>query len=74
MVYHNAKDLMGNTPLLEFKTNEITGARILVKLEGFNPSGSIKDRACLYNITGAIKDGKLREGMTIVDASSGNMA
>lgn len=74
MVYHNAKDLMGNTPLLEFKTNEISGSRIFVKLEGFNPSGSIKDRACLYNITGAIKDGKLKEGMTIVDASSGNMA
>lgn len=74
MVYNDAVNMVGNTPLLQFKTDEISGSRIFVKLEGFNPTGSIKDRACLYNIRGAIKDGKLKEGMTILDASSGNMA
>ena len=75
MVFKNAIDIMGNTPLLQFKTDEINNkSRIFVKLEGFNPTGSIKDRACLYNIRGAIEDGTLKEGMTILDASSGNMA
>ncbi len=75
MKYSKILDLVGNTPLLEFKTKEIPkNCRIFVKLEGFNPSGSIKDRACVYNIKDAIERGNLKEGMTILDASSGNMA
>ena len=74
MIYNDVVSMVGNTPLVEFRTDEIRGSRIFVKLEGFNLTGSIKDRACIYNIKGAIKDGKLRKGMTILDASSGNMA
>ena len=74
MVYNDVIKMVGNTPLLQFKTDEIKGSRVFVKLEGWNPTGSIKDRACIYNIRGAIKDGKLKKDMTILDASSGNMA
>ena len=74
MMYSDVIKMVGNTPLLQFRTGEIKDSRIFVKLEGWNPTGSIKDRACLYNIKGAIKNGKLKKGMTILDASSGNMA
>ena len=75
MVFGSTIDLVGNTPLVEFKTEEINSkSKIFIKLEGNNPTGSVKDRACLYNIRGAIKNGTLKKGMTILDASSGNMA
>ena len=75
MVVNDVTDLVGNTPLLKFKTDEVgEDTNIYVKLEGFNPTGSIKDRACLANIQNAIETGKLKKGMTILDASSGNMA
>lgn len=66
--------LVGNTPAIRFVTDEAPNATIWVKLEGANPTGSVKDRACLYNIRGAEKRGELRPGMTLLDASSGNMA
>jgi len=73
MLYHSVEELVGNTPLLEFKTNEVD-ARIYVKLESMNPTGSIKDRACIYNIKDAIKNGKAPKNKILLDASSGNMA
>ena len=73
MVVNSMMDLIGNTPLVKFKTDEVD-ANIYVKSEGFNPTGSIKDRACIFNIQNAIDTGKLKKGMTILDASSGNMA
>ena len=75
MIYESVRDLVGNTPLIRFNTKEISSkVKIYVKAEGFNPTGSVKDRACLYNILGEIENGNLHEGMTILDASSGNMA
>jgi len=74
VIYENMLDSIGNTPYIRFQTDEVKGAKIYIKLEGYNPTGSIKDRACLYNIKGAIKSKKLKKGMTILDASSGNMA
>jgi len=62
------------TPSVLFHAKENPRARIWVKLEGQNPSGSVKDRAAIYNIKGAIKRGTLVDGKTILDASSGNMA
>jgi cysteine synthase len=73
MVVNSILDLIGNTPLVKFSTDEVD-ANIYVKMEGFNPTGSIKDRACIANIKNAIETGKLKKGMTILDASSGNMA
>jgi cysteine synthase A len=68
-------ELVGNTPLVELtnyeKKNKLD-ATILAKLEYFNPSGSIKDRAALAMIEDAEERGLLKEGGTIIEATSGN--
>jgi cysteine synthase A len=60
------KHLIGNTPLVQISD------KIYAKLETYNPSGSIKDRMAYYIITQAIKRGELKQGDTIVEATSGN--
>ena len=68
-------DLVGNTPLLEFsKFNAENGlkARILGKLEYFNPAGSVKDRIALAMIEDAEAEGVLKSGSTIIEPTSGN--
>jgi S-sulfo-L-cysteine synthase (O-acetyl-L-serine-dependent) len=69
-------DLIGNTPLLEIRrlTKGLVppDVRIFAKLEGFNPGGSVKDRAALKMIQTGIKDGKLKSGKVIIDSTSGN--
>jgi cysteine synthase len=74
MAYENFCDMVGRTPCVRYQTSELKHARIFVKLEGQNPTGSVKDRAGLYNILGAKQDGSLAPRQTILDASSGNMA
>ena len=67
--------LVGNTPLVELAhMSPKPGIRIFAKLEGQNPSGSIKDRIALAMIEEAETEGRLRPGGTIVEASSGNTA
>ncbi len=71
----NLAELVGNTPLFEpvqYESKNNLEATILVKLEWFNASGSIKARAALNMITEAEKEGKLKPGDTIVEATSGN--
>ncbi len=68
-------DLIGNTPLIEIRN--ITaglppGVKIFAKLEGFNPGGSVKDRAALRMVQDGIETGKLTSGETILDSTSGN--
>ena len=68
-------DLIGETPLLEIRKlaqGLSPGVRIFAKLEGFNPGGSVRDRAALKMIQDGIKSGKLKEGKTIIDSTSGN--
>lgn len=66
-------DLIGNTPLIKLgKLSEQTGCEILGKAEFLNPGQSIKDRAALYIIMDAVKNGKLRKGGTIVEGTAGN--
>lgn len=68
-------DAIGNTPLVEIKNiwnSASTGVRILAKLEGSNPSGSIKDRAVRSMLLSAIKDGKITNDSTILEPTSGN--
>jgi cysteine synthase len=66
-------DLIGNTPLVELpRLSPKKGIRIYAKLEGQNPSGSIKDRVVLAMVEEAERRGDLRTGDTIVEASSGN--
>lgn len=64
---------IGKTPLVELskKTNEGEG-KVLVKVEFFNPGGSVKDRAALSMVEAAEKDGTLKPGATIIEPTSGN--
>jgi len=74
MRYSNVFEMVGNTPHVRVRARGAEGARIHIKLEGCNPTGSLKDRPCLHMIREAIKSGALRPGMTLLDSSSGNMA
>ncbi|MDF1524981.1 MAG: cysteine synthase family protein [bacterium] len=66
-------DTIGNTPLVEIlHMNTNPKVRVLAKLEGNNPGGSVKDRIALSMIEGAEARGELRSGMTILEATSGN--
>ena len=68
-------DLVGNTPLLEFSNfNAGKGiqAKLIGKLEYFNPAGSVKDRIALAMIEDAEKKGLLKPGATIIEPTSGN--
>ena len=72
-VHHSVLDLIGNTPLVEVSQLSPTpGVRLLAKLEGQNPGGSVKDRIALAMIDAAEADGSLRPGGTILEPSSGN--
>ena len=67
-------DLIGNTPMLKLSRLVSEGsAEVWVKLEGFNPGGSVKDRPALAMIEDAEKKGMLKKGMKIVEPTSGNM-
>lgn len=71
----SVSQLIGHTPLLELaniEKNDNLSARILAKLEGFNPAGSAKDRVGLAMIEDAEKSGRLKPGGTIIEPTSGN--
>ena len=74
-IYKSADQLIGNTPLVELtKIEEELGleAKILAKLEYFNPAGSVKDRIAKAMIDDAEKSGKLKPGSVIIEPTSGN--
>ncbi|MDR7870423.1 MAG: cysteine synthase A [Tissierellaceae bacterium] len=73
MIYNNISETIGRTPLVKINNTEKGMAEILVKVEGFNPGGSIKDRPALYMIKDAEEKGLLKKGDTIIEATSGNM-
>ncbi len=69
----NILDLVGNTPLVALKNIPINkNITIYAKLEGNNPGGSVKDRAAYGMIKGAIDRGEIKEGITLIEATSGN--
>lgn len=71
--YHRITETMGDTPLIELrKLGEGLGARILMKHEGFNPYNSVKDRIGVAMVEDALESGALREGMVVVEPTSGN--
>lgn len=75
MVYKNIAEFIGRTPLMElggYQKKYGLGARLLAKLEYFNPTGSVKDRAALYIIEEAERSGKLRAGTVVIEPTSGN--
>lgn len=74
-IYESTAELIGGTPLVEFKNIEKElglKARILAKLEYFNPAGSVKDRIAYAMIRTAEEEGKLKEGAVIIEPTSGN--
>ena len=72
MVYNSLTELIGNTPLLKVSGFEGQNADILLKLEYFNPGGSVKDRIALAMIEDAEQKGTLKPGATIIEPTSGN--
>ncbi|MBR0053451.1 MAG: cysteine synthase A [Bacteroidales bacterium] len=72
MIYDSLAGLIGNTPLLRVSGFEDLYANLLVKLEYFNPGGSVKDRVALSMIEDAEASGALQPGATIIEPTSGN--
>lgn len=74
-IYKSFTELVGKTPLLELtrvEAAEGTGAKVLAKLEYFNPAGSVKDRIAKAMIEDAEAKGQLKPGATIIEPTSGN--
>ena len=72
-IYTSADQLIGHTPLLELThIEEGLGAKILAKLEYFNPAGSVKDRVAKAMLDDAEKSGTLKAGSVIIEPTSGN--
>ncbi len=73
MLYRSLLDMVGNTPLVEIsQLSPKPAVRLYAKLEGQNPTGSVKDRIAKYMIEAAEREGRLRPGQTILEPTSGN--
>ncbi len=72
MIYNNVLDTIGHTPVVRINRLAPKGVEMYVKLESFNPMGSVKDRLALGIILDAEKRGVLKPGQTVVEATSGN--
>lgn len=75
MIYSSLTELIGGTPLVEasnIEKSENLKARLVLKLEYFNPGGSVKDRVAFSMIEAAEKEGRLQPGATIIEPTSGN--
>jgi cysteine synthase len=72
-IYDNLADTFGNTPLVKLpRLGKDLPGTVLVKMESFNPAGSVKDRIGISMIEAAERDGRLLPGMTILEPTSGN--
>jgi cystathionine beta-synthase len=69
---HGMLEMIGNTPLVQVTCFDTAGAELWVKLESHNPGGSIKDRIALSMITAAERDGRLKPGGHLIEATAGN--
>ena len=70
MLVNSVLEAIGNTPLIRLR--KISSGNVFVKADFLNPGGSIKDRVAKHIIEAAEKEGKLKSGMTIIEATSGN--
>ncbi len=71
-VFGNVLEMIGNTPMLELRQMDTGPCRLFVKMESLNPGNSIKDRIAVTMIDAAERDGRLKPGGTIVEATAGN--
>ncbi len=73
MLYKDMHALIGNTPLVRLTNMGVSpDVEIYAKLEMYNPSGSVKDRIGEYMIAAAEREGRLKPGSTIIEATAGN--
>ncbi len=72
MIYNNILELIGRTPLVKLQKMNDTDCEIALKLEFYNPSGSVKDRAAFYMLNEAKKAGKINDETLIIEPTSGN--
>jgi cysteine synthase A len=70
--YENILETVGNTPVVRINRLAPAGVELYVKVEAFNPLGSVKDRLALGVIEAAEKSGELKPGQTVIEATSGN--
>src|ERR1700750_803022 len=70
--FRNVLEMIGNTPMVEVRRLRTGPCRLFLKLENQNPGGSIKDRIALSMIEAAERDGTLKPGGTIIEATAGN--
>ena len=71
-LYDSILDTVGNTPVIRINNIAPKNVKVYVKFEAFNPAGSVKDRLALNIIEAAERDGRLKPGQTVVEATSGN--
>ncbi|NLB69445.1 MAG: cysteine synthase A [Lentisphaerae bacterium] len=71
-IYNDVSQLIGNTPLVRVNRLNMGKAEILVKMESFNPASSVKDRIALSMLEAAEKEGKVKSGSLVIEATSGN--
>ena len=72
MIYDNILQTIGNTPVVRLNRMGPEDVHIYVKVESFNPMGSVKDRLAFAIINDATESGELKPGQTVVEATSGN--
>jgi cysteine synthase A len=72
MIYDNIYSLIGNTPIIKLQNDDKDSADVYLKLEWYNPGGSVKDRIAINMIEAAEKEGLLKKGDTIIEPTSGN--
>ncbi|MGP1667016.1 MAG: PLP-dependent cysteine synthase family protein, partial [Rhodanobacter sp.] len=72
MIYNSILDTIGRTPIIKLQRLAPSHVEVYVKVESFNPSGSVKDRLALAIILDAERRGVLKPGQTVVEATSGN--
>ena len=72
MIYESIVDTIGNTPIVKLHRVAPKHVQLYVKVEAFNPAGSVKDRLALAIILDAEKTGAIKPGQTVVEATSGN--
>jgi cysteine synthase A len=72
MIYGNILEKIGNTPLVKIEPINLESINLYVKLEYYNPTGSVKDRAAKYIVEESLKLGKINKDTTLIESSSGN--
>jgi 2,3-diaminopropionate biosynthesis protein SbnA len=72
MIYNGIVEATGNTPLIRIKDEDLLNINLYAKLEYYNPSGSVKDRAAVYIINKLLSTGEINKDTTIIESSSGN--